>query len=91
MLDNGATVEHLHGNTLPSFRILCELYLGKGSFSNGPSNLILAHFPQHHLALSLLSDNQKQCEHKNTAMKVFEVNGIIEAVLSLWVLVRNVR
>lgn len=56
VLEDGGTVENLHGDALASFSVLSELDLREGSFTNGPSNLILAHFPQHHAFSSSLFD-----------------------------------
>jgi len=53
VLDDGAAVEHLHGHALSSFCVLSEFHLRKSSLPNRPPNLILPHFPQHHLSLSL--------------------------------------
>lgn len=53
VLEDGAAIEHFHGDTLTSLSILCELNLSKGSFTDRPPNLILADFPHHHTCLSL--------------------------------------
>lgn len=52
VLDDGATVEHFHGHALSSFRVLSEFHLRKSSLPNRPPNLVLPHFPQHHLSLT---------------------------------------
>uniref|UniRef100_A0A7C9AZ27 Uncharacterized protein n=1 Tax=Opuntia streptacantha TaxID=393608 RepID=A0A7C9AZ27_OPUST len=51
MLDDGASIENFHGNTLTSLCVLSKFDLGISSFPNRPPYLILAHFPHHHLSL----------------------------------------
>ena len=51
MLDDGAFIENLHGHTFSGLCVLSKLNLRKRSFTNCPPNLILSHFPHHHVLM----------------------------------------
>ena len=53
VLEDGGAIENFHGDTLTSLRVLSELDLREGSFSDRPPHFVLPYLPHHHLSLSL--------------------------------------